>query len=521
MKTFKKMSYLLVAIILVMSVVVGCDDKVSSGDKTIAGAGETTAIADGGQEKESEGSGTVAGTGDVSSTGSTGETKSDKETVTGVVPGVEVVLPPGGDTSGGGSNGDTSSGGMATDGTENATSSGDNKPQETTTTGDVKPQETTTKTPGTTAQPTTTKTPGTTAQPTTTKAPGTTAQPTTTKAPSTTAQPTTTKDTGSSNLTSTQKKAKVIVDQIIKSGMTDFDKALAIHDWLTFNVDYDFSYSIYDVDGTLDKRRAVCDGYAKTYMMMCDLAGLDCVRITGTAMNSNGKTESHAWNQVKVSGTWYNVDVTWDDPASEGKDFNNHVANRYDYFLISNSNMNKNHFADSYSTPNNCPSDYNRKTVLKAGVNNGYRKDTGFAENQAEANAVIKRCVEAGYSEFYIWYYNTSTTQATMWDEFFALTATSPYPVTPGSSYPPSDGVTKYKVVLSVPLSEWNSTPVVKNAEEFANVCNTKLANGESGFKVRYEPTDGNFSMSGLKYGISYKQTSYGSNYKLYTIYKS
>ena len=35
--------------------------------------------------------------------------------------------------------------------------------------------------------------------------------------------------------------------------------------------------------------------------------------MTGTA-----KGGGHAWNQVKVDGTWYYIDCTWDDPTGGG-----------------------------------------------------------------------------------------------------------------------------------------------------------------------------------------------------------
>ena len=62
----------------------------------------------------------------------------------------------------------------------------------------------------------------------------------------------------------------------------------------------------------------------------------------GTATNSSGKTESHAWNCVKINGIWYEIDSTWDDPIIIG---NGKLSNqsKYQYFLKGEKTMSKNH----------------------------------------------------------------------------------------------------------------------------------------------------------------------------------
>ena len=157
-----------------------------------------------------------------------------------------------------------------------------------------------------------------TAESTTAKKTQTTVKPTN-KPTSNTTQKTTSKPkpeeqtTAKPQASKAEQMAKEIVDGIITSKMTDFDKALAIHDWLIFNLDYDFTYSNYYVEETLRDRKCVCQGYALTFKMMCEMAGLDVIYVTGTGTNSAGQTAGHAWNQVKINGKWYNVDVTWDD----------------------------------------------------------------------------------------------------------------------------------------------------------------------------------------------------------------
>lgn len=141
---------------------------------------------------------------------------------------------------------------------------------------------------------------------------------------------------------------QAVVNKIITPGMSEFDKAKAIHDYMVINIDYDYdnyyagtlSQASYNVTGALQNKYAVCSGYAKTFKLLCDLTGLECEIVTGTA------GLPHAWNQVKINGNWYNVDVTWDDPVSSGKNFNDHSSNRYSYFLVSDEILYKDHKAD-------------------------------------------------------------------------------------------------------------------------------------------------------------------------------
>lgn len=91
---------------------------------------------------------------------------------------------------------------------------------------------------------------------------------------------------------------------------TDFEKALWIHDWLTKNARYDYSFSHYGTDGVLLRGTGVCDSYAGAYMHLMEYLGVSCKHVSG-----KGNGGSHAWNALKLDGNWYWVDVTWDDPG--------------------------------------------------------------------------------------------------------------------------------------------------------------------------------------------------------------
>ena len=58
----------------------------------------------------------------------------------------------------------------------------------------------------------------------------------------------------------------------------------------------------------------VCEGYAKSFKLICDYYDIPCLLISGDADNGSGETEKHMWNLVYVENSWYTMDVTWDDP---------------------------------------------------------------------------------------------------------------------------------------------------------------------------------------------------------------
>ena len=154
--------------------------------------------------------------------------------------------------------------------------------------------------------------------------------------------------------TNTQINEKVseIVDNLIYPGMSERDKALALHDWLTENSYYDLSFTWFSPEGVLLHGTGVCESYARAYRLLLDKAGFENTLITGTAKNSNGTQESHAWNLVKVNGKWKHVDVTWDDPidlAAKNKKLPLSGHENTIYFLVGNRFILGDHTPDTAS----------------------------------------------------------------------------------------------------------------------------------------------------------------------------
>ncbi len=107
--------------------------------------------------------------------------------------------------------------------------------------------------------------------------------------------------------------------------MTDYEKELALHDWLLEQVRYDdnslsqwtLAYADPNNDnpyGPLVNGLGICYGYASTFQLLMQMVGIECITVHGTARSDRAE---HAWNQVLLDGQWYCVDVTWDDPTTD------------------------------------------------------------------------------------------------------------------------------------------------------------------------------------------------------------
>lgn len=141
-------------------------------------------------------------------------------------------------------------------------------------------------------------------------------------------------------------EAKRILREIISDDMTDYEKTLAIFEYLVDMVYYDYDAyndmnaenaagnACYYLEGVFEYNRAVCDGKSKAFVLLCRIEGIECVRDWGSAV---GAGAGHAWNYVKLDGVWYMVDTTAGDSGlsmmlSDGTVLKFELVN-YDYFL--------------------------------------------------------------------------------------------------------------------------------------------------------------------------------------------
>lgn len=125
----------------------------------------------------------------------------------------------------------------------------------------------------------------------------------------------------------------------------DYKKIMTIHDYIIDNVEYDSTYEAlgtYSLYGAFIGKTCVCEGYAKSLKYLANSINIECEIMQGTATNSTGKTESHAWNCIKLDGNWYLMDSTWDDPIIVGNGYKVNVF-KYKYFLKGSQSFEKDH----------------------------------------------------------------------------------------------------------------------------------------------------------------------------------
>ena len=122
-------------------------------------------------------------------------------------------------------------------------------------------------------------------------------------------------------------KLEEVMDELDVWPLSDYMKYRTIYSYVTEQVNYDYDAyqdfldsggsadgheTAYTAYGALVEGKAVCQGYAALFYLMCRYAGLPVVVLTGQAVGSMGY-ENHAWNMIQLDGKWYQVDATWDE----------------------------------------------------------------------------------------------------------------------------------------------------------------------------------------------------------------
>jgi len=106
---------------------------------------------------------------------------------------------------------------------------------------------------------------------------------------------------------------QILIDTIlagtVNPAMSDYEVAVAINNYLCAHADYDYSYSNYTAYSLFTTGRGVCQAYANAYWRLMNAAGIPTDYVRGYS-SSGGR---HGWNRCLINGSYYYVDVTWND----------------------------------------------------------------------------------------------------------------------------------------------------------------------------------------------------------------
>lgn len=200
-------------------------------------------------------------------------------------------------------------------------------------------------------------------------------------------------------------KAKSILRDICSDDMTDYQKCLAIHDYLVNNITYDtvgvsmqtsaVGY-FHFIESALLYNLGVCDAYAKSYTLLCGMEGIQAIFISGATDKLSPDDTGHAWNKVYIDfdldGTkeWLTVDCTFDDVGIIMNGVKYEVMS-HEYFMIPDSYLSAR--MENSESPTSTVDNANYYDMMK------YGNVSGRVENLIQFETIINK-IKTGEIEF-------------------------------------------------------------------------------------------------------------------------
>ena len=142
-----------------------------------------------------------------------------------------------------------------------------------------------------------------------------------------------------------QKAMTARVEKLIRPAqkLSEWEKEKYVHDFICENIRYDKlkkSYS-HEIIGPLGQGVGVCEGIAKAVKVLLDALGVWCVIAICGNNPEKGIKYRHTWNIVKIGGTYYHLDATFDNTLGKHSAAGQEI--RYDYFNLDDSQIFRDH----------------------------------------------------------------------------------------------------------------------------------------------------------------------------------
>lgn len=120
--------------------------------------------------------------------------------------------------------------------------------------------------------------------------------------------------------------AQAVVDSVPVESDT-YSRVKYYYEWIIENTVYGSGEHDQDVRSVFLDHQSVCSGYARAFKLLCDLSGIPCAVVEGTANHA-----AHAWDLVQIEGIYTWVDPTWGDPVYLNETDVSHI--NYNYLCV-------------------------------------------------------------------------------------------------------------------------------------------------------------------------------------------
>ena len=141
-----------------------------------------------------------------------------------------------------------------------------------------------------------------------------------------------------------QKALRARVERLARpaQAFTEWEKERYIHDFICTQVRYDKLKKPYshEIIGPLGQGVGVCEGIAKAVKILLDALGVWCVIAICGNNPEKGIKYRHTWNIVRIGGTYYHLDATFDNTLGNS---DKAADIRYDYFNLDDGHVFKDH----------------------------------------------------------------------------------------------------------------------------------------------------------------------------------
>lgn len=201
-------------------------------------------------------------------------------------------------------------------------------------------------------------------------------------------------------------KVGSIINSKTNSSMSNYDKLVAIYDYVKNTLSYEMSVldygtvsnlvstyhytssdaiQVYNAYYSLETNAGVCDNYSAMFMVLARRLGFEAYVIGGEAPSQKGGRNGHAWVTIKIDGTYYFFDPQIED----------YSKTKYNYFGKTESEM-KN-FYSNYSISSSV-NDFNyfreipevKVDILVSGSINTEKSLASYSTNKSEFQTSAK-----------------------------------------------------------------------------------------------------------------------------------